>query len=259
MRQHDFFAVAFEENLALRELLPAFPGARLAAHDLSFPAGEGGQVFVYPFGAVVFAGVAPPDRERLLRELHQARPGLTTQVVRESFTVREGASHRVGIAEGVLQVDRLTPERAQIVALTVAQSAALEYYERIVDSLYERTGRLAEKLERDGTVPMRVRQLHRFIGEAIATRNEVLAVLTLLDKPDATWDDPAMDRIYSDLRAEFDLVDRFGAMELKLRSVQEGLVLVLDVARERRLMWVEVTVVLLIFIELVLSLAKLGK
>jgi uncharacterized Rmd1/YagE family protein len=30
----------------------------------------------------------------------------------------------------------------------------------------------------------------------------------LLDKPDAAWDDPAMDAIYEDLRDEFDLGDR---------------------------------------------------
>ena len=40
---------------------------------------------------------------------------------------------------------------------------------------------------------------------------------------DAAWDDPEMDRIYDDLRAEFDLVDRYRALELKLRTVQYGL------------------------------------
>src|SRR2546423_506061 len=85
-----------------------------------------------------------------------------------------------------------TRGRAQIVALTVAQSAALEYYERIVESLFARTGAMAERLEKQGTVALRVKPLHRFIGEAITTRSEVLTVLTLLDKPDATWDDPAM-------------------------------------------------------------------
>jgi uncharacterized Rmd1/YagE family protein len=53
----------------------------------------------------------------------------------------------------------------------------------------------------------RTRPLNRFIGEAILARNEVLSVLHLLDKPDATWENVAMERIYDDLRAEFDLAD----------------------------------------------------
>jgi len=66
-----------------------------------------------------------------------------------------------------------------------------------------------------------------------------------------------MDRIYDELRAEFDLVDRYQALELKLRSVQEALELVLDVARDRRLVLLEAAIVLLIVLELLLSLLRL--
>jgi uncharacterized Rmd1/YagE family protein len=58
-----------------------------------------------------------------------------------------------------------------------------------------------------------------------------------------------MDRIYGDLRAEFDLVDRYRALELKLRAVQEALELLAQVAQDRRVMWLEVVVVILILIE----------
>ena len=122
--------------------------------------------------------------------------------------------------------------------------------------MFERTRRLVERLERKGTTPLRTRPLHQFIGEAVGTRNEVLSVLHLLDKPDAAWDDPAMDAIYDDLRDEFDLGDRFNALELKLRGVQEALELVLDVSRDRRLVLLEATIVVLIVLELALGLLK---
>jgi len=111
-------------------------------------------------------------------------------------------------------------------------------------------------VEKRGSVSAQIRRLHRFIGEAIATRNEVLTVLALLDKPDATWDGPAMDRIYDELRAEFDLVDRYTTMEQKLDGVQEALELVLDVARDRRMWLLEVTIVLLILFELLLEVFR---
>ena len=130
----------------------------------------------------------------------------------------------------------------------------MEYYERIVETLFARTNALVERLERRGDVPLLTRPLHRFIGEAIGTRTEVLSVLHLLDKPDATWEDPGMDRIYGDLREEFDLIDRYEALEQKLRSVQEALELVLGVARDRRLVLIEVAIVLLILFELIIAL-----
>ena len=254
MKSHLFSAVAFEENLSLREILPAYPGARATLRELRAPCEGGGELFIYPFGAIVFHDLPPERREQELARLRRARPGLTTQVVRESFTVREELSAKVDMVDGTLVVDRFGEARAAVVALIVAQSAAMEYYERIVEGLFSRTNALVEPLEKSGSVPLRTRRLHQFIGEAISTRNEVFSVLTLLDKPDATWDDPALDRIYDDLRAEFDLVDRYGALEQKLRSVQEALGLVLDVARDRRMWLLELFIGVLIVFELLLEL-----
>ncbi|MBI2963737.1 MAG: RMD1 family protein [Deltaproteobacteria bacterium] len=255
---HQFYAVAFEENLSLRQVAPSFPGARITAHELSVPIGrDGGAMYVYPFGAVVTHDVSAERRDAELGRLRGSMPKLTTQVVREDYSVLEDPSVEIGVADGMLRVDRLTPGRAGIVALTVAQSAAMEYYERIVEDLFERTGRLVELLERRGTVPYRIRPLHRFIGGAVSTRTEVLSVLHLLDKPDAAWDDAAMDRIYDDLRAEFDLADRYAALERKVQSIQEALVLVLDVARDRRMLILEAAIVVLILVEIVLGLLKL--
>lgn len=250
---HSFHALAFAENFDLKALARSLPGCRLSPQELRYSPAGGGEAFLYPFGAIVFRDVSEPDRAR---ELSRLPPGLTAepQVDREDFLARETPGAAIDLEDGALTVDALTPERAGIVALTVAQSAAMEYYERLVDQLAVRTSAQVDRLEVKGTVPLRTRPLHRFIGQAIASRTEVLSVLHLLDKPDATWDDPGMDQIYDDLRAEFDLGERYAAMESKLRSVQEALELILDVARDRRLVLLEITIVLLIVIEVVMSL-----
>ena len=252
---HQFGAVAFEENLNLRELAAHYPEARVGLRDLHLACGPG-EMFIYPFGAVVFRDVPPERREAELSRLQRARPGLTTQVVRESFTARVEPGARVEIASGALVVDELTPGRSAVIALIVAQSAAMEYYERIVTDLFARTSALVDPLEKRGSVSLRTRGLHRFIGQAIATRSEVITVLSLLDKPDATWDDPALDRIYDDLRAEFDLSDRYATLTQKLAGVQEALELVLDVARDQRMWLLEVTIMILIVFEVVLELSR---
>jgi uncharacterized Rmd1/YagE family protein len=250
---HTFHAVAFVENLPLRELAPLYPEARRTPHELSFTSPTGGVVFIYPFGAVVFHNVAPDTREAEITRLHRVRPGLTRAQVLEELTVREDPGAVPDVVGGVLVLDKMTFERASVVALTVAQSAAMEYYDRIVDQMFIQTDKLIDRVEKKGTMPLSTRPLHRFIGTAMSTRSEVLSILHLLDKPDALWDDPAVDAIYGQLRAEFDLVDRYQALELKLKSVQEALELVLDMARDRRLVLLEVSVVFLILLEIILS------
>lgn len=252
--RHTFAALAFEQNLSLREVAPLWPGSRAGSYLLSVPLAEG-ELFVFPFGALVFRDVPPAIRDAEVARLAAARPELALKIEREEFLVEEAAGADVSVADGVLTVDRLTAERAGVVALTVGQSAAMEYYERIVEALHARTTVLVDRLETKGKVPYRTRPLHRFIGEAVSTRMEVHSVLHLLDKPEATWDDPAMDRIYADLRDEFDLSDRWQSLEAKIRNVQEALELILGTTRDFRLVVLEAAIVLLIVFEIVLGFA----
>jgi uncharacterized Rmd1/YagE family protein len=254
---HDFHAVAFVENLSLRDLATAFPEAKRTPHELWYTTAAGGTVFIYPFGAIVLHDVPPPERDRQMARLLAARPGLTNALRSdESLNVREEPGARVDIQDGVLIVDKLTFEGTSVAAMTIAQSVAMDYYDRIVDEMFVRTDHLVERLEKAGRAPLLTKPLHQFIGAAIGTRNEVLSILHLLDKPEAIWEDATADRIYRELRAEFDLSDRYQALEHKLRSVQEALELVLDMARDYRLVLLEVTIVLLIVIEIALTFVR---
>jgi required for meiotic nuclear division protein 1 len=253
---HHFHAAAFVENFSLKDCARAFARPRVTAYELQAALGDGGDVFAYGFGAVVFRDVDAATRSAQLERLRATCTGVTNHVVEEEFTVREDPTAEIGIVDGVFRLDRMTTARAGVIALTVGQSAAMEYYEKIVVALFARTTELVDRLEKHGTVPLHTRPMHQFIGRAIGTRTEVLAVLHLLDKPDATWDDPGMDDIYEDLRAEFDLIDRYEALESKMKGVQEALELVLDVARDRRLVFLEAMIVLLIVLEIILGIFR---
>jgi uncharacterized Rmd1/YagE family protein len=254
---HSFCAAAFVENFSLKEMAAAYPEAKRSPRELWFQPATGGVVFLYPFGAVVFMDMTPEARTAELARLGSVRSGLTqSQVINEELTVRESPGARPDMEEGVLVVDGLSFERASVVAHTVAQSAAMDYYERIVDQMFVDTSKLADELERKGTMPMHTRHLVKYIGATVGTRNEVLSILHLLDMPDAAWDDSGAERVYQKLRSEFDLVDRYQSLELKLHSVQDTLEVITDVARDRRLVMLEVAVIVLIALEIVLSFVR---
>src|ERR1700677_1091591 len=84
-RLHQFYAIAFEENLALRQLAPVFPQAKISAHELYAPIEPEGGIFAFPFGAVVAYDVPPERREAELARLFRMGPKLTAQVIRESW------------------------------------------------------------------------------------------------------------------------------------------------------------------------------
>ena len=255
---HTFHALAFVENFSLKELAPHYPEAKRVHQYLVYPAAAGGTVFVYSFGAIVFHNMGQAGRETELLRLRQSPMNTSdARVISDEFVVREVPGSRPEAGESSLVVDQLNPERASMVALTVAQSVAMEYYERIVDEMFADTDRFAERLEASGNMPIYyTNKLHRFIGQAISTRSEVLSVLHMLDKPDVVWDDPGAEQIYEAMRSDLDLVDRYQALELKLKSVQDALTLVTDVARDRRLVLLEASIVALIVLEIVLSFVR---
>lgn len=253
---HAFFAYAFEQNLAPRDVAKAYPKGKVTSQEVTVDLEDGGHLFVYPFGALVVTGLSPDRRDAELAAFRARFPKLTLQIAREELTVIEDPEKTSSAHEGRLTVSELTRGRASVIALTIAQSAAMEYYERIVEDLHVETASLVDRLEAKGSVPFGTRPLHKFIGRAISVRTEVLTILHLLDRPDATWDDPGMDAIYADLKENFDLGDRYEALESKLKSVQEALTLVLDVARDFRLVLLEATIVALIVLEIVIGLVR---
>ena len=140
---HVFHATAFVENVSLKDLAAVYPEARRRPHELFYRV-DAGAVFIYPFGAIVFRDLSPALRERELERLRRARPGLTKATVIEELNVREDPGRSPDVADGLLTLDELTPARASVVALTVAQSAAMEYYERIVEEMFARTDLLVQ-------------------------------------------------------------------------------------------------------------------
>jgi hypothetical protein len=140
---HAFHAAAFVENLSLKELAGGYPKGKRTAHELRVELAGGGEMFVYPFGAVVFRDSPPAERDAELARLHQLRGGLTTSaVIKEDFAVCEDASAEPDVSEGVLTLDRTTPARASIIALTVGQSASNWYAQRsAVGSAFARQAR----------------------------------------------------------------------------------------------------------------------
>src|ERR1700682_1134220 len=102
---HQFSAVAFVENISLKEVARAFPNAKLSPHELTLAPETGGEVWVYPFGALVFHGVPSDRREGTISRLKSIYPRLTAQVIREDFTVREDPAAGIGISEDMLTVE----------------------------------------------------------------------------------------------------------------------------------------------------------
>ena len=71
---HSFQALAFPENVPLRALSLLVPHAVRGTHELRVTLADGGTLFLYPFGVVVFQDVDPAAREAQLEALARPSP-----------------------------------------------------------------------------------------------------------------------------------------------------------------------------------------
>lgn len=254
MRVVSVQAYGFSATFKLRELSPvltqAGAGEARLKERLLAPVGDG-YVLAYDFGALVFVGIGPEDEKRLLAAVLAKFPGEPRPPLTESFLIeeREGAAAEVRFDRVV--VGGIGIEVIDVVALILAQSVSMDYYARDVEEIEEETDRIAAFVRERGRIPGRVRHLVQFIGLCISTRNDVISTLALFDKPDATWESEPLDRLWEGLYRMLELDDRYRTLEAKLRMFQDNLVVLVDLARQRSGLRLEVAVVLLILFEVV--------
>jgi uncharacterized Rmd1/YagE family protein len=215
---------------------------------------------IYDFGAVVFF-FDVPQRERELamtQLLARCGPEPRAPFVDDFLVeVRPEAPGRSEVTFDRATVRELDAPTVELVSLVLAQSVGMDYYEDDVDGLFKRVGELSSALEAKGRLRGPARVLNRFVGSILTTRNQILTTLSLLDAPPITWEREASDRLYRELRGAFEIEDRHTALELKLKLIQENLEIIVDLAQHRRALQLEVTVVVLILVEVAIGVFEI--
>jgi len=255
---HPVHAYGFASTFKLRELVPLFtmPGARgpiepklkerlLVAWEAN---GEKRYALAFDFGAVVFVNCAPTEEQRIVEALKKKYAAEPHPPLDETFLVETAPTAKLEVRFDRVVVPELTEGIVDIVALILAQSVAMDYYVRDVEAIEIETDRITERLQSKGQVG-RVRSLIKFIGVCIATRNDILSTLALFDKPDATWENETLDRLWEGLYRMLELDDRYKALEAKLRMFQDNLEVLVDLTRQRQTLRLEMAVVVLILFE----------
>jgi uncharacterized Rmd1/YagE family protein len=257
-KTHSLRSYAFSQSINVMELARKYTSSQSSIDpkaSLSTRIGEDGHVFIFNHGSVVFWNVPAEVQQEHLNQLLGLDPVPTLKPISDTFIVQEqaGPAH---VEFSRLIIERLNPDRMEVIASTLAQSTSMEYYESLVEEAWKQVDHMLAAMRDRGANRWFLGPFNRRIAEALTLRSSVIRVLHLLDKPDLIWEDKVMDEIYGDLRAMFDLPERFQALEYKLQLIQQTLEVLVEATRDRRLYWLELTIVLLIFFEIVMTFVK---
>jgi uncharacterized Rmd1/YagE family protein len=245
-------AYGFSATFKLKELLDCFPASaepRVDQDRLLATFGPGRYALAYDFGAVVFVGAEAGERQKAVEALVAKFKAEPQRPLEETYQLELGGAQPEVRFDRVV-VPELTLPVVEIVAEIFAQSVAMDYYAGDVLDLETETDRITEELRSKGRVPRDTRKLIQFIGQCIATRNDIISTLALFDKPDATWENEQLDRLWSGLHQMLELDDRYRALEAKLRIFQDNMEVLVDLTRQGSSLRLERIVVVLIVLEI---------
>lgn len=225
--------------------------------ELSFQLDGDGNVYIFDFGALVFFNVSDEEREAMIRVFEKNLKNEPHGPLRERVLVeiREGAPIEVTFDRVV--VPAIDTTSMAVIATVLAQSVCIDYYDEDVQSILDRIGASAGEVARLGRPAGKTRDLVKFIGAAIASQVEIIAAISLLDKPDLTWENEVADRLHDKLRHNLEIQERHKALETKLLTIRESLSTLVDLSQTRRMLVLEASVVALIVLEIVLSLLRI--
>jgi required for meiotic nuclear division protein 1 len=252
-------AYSYASRFPLKEARSCFPASAIFRADktqLVVELGRDSVAYAFDFGALVLFNVPAAMKAAIVVAFGELLPREPHPPLREELLVeiRRHARVEVELAFDRVVVPELDGSTREVIATVLAQSVSIDYYDEDAQGILDRLAAMCNEVARRGRPPGRQHALTRFAGAAMAFQTEIIGAILLLDKPDLTWEDEHADRLHDRLRYHFEIPERFKALETKLSTIRETLQSLLEMGSERRMLFIEVAVMLLIVIEVVTEL-----
>eukprot|EP00300_Choanocystis_sp_HF-7_P018193 c19966_g1_i1.p2 GENE.c19966_g1_i1~~c19966_g1_i1.p2 ORF type:complete len:204 (+),score=58.83 c19966_g1_i1:1100-1711(+) len=138
----------------------------------------------------------------------------------------------------------------------LGHTVALEHFEREVESMLVQFSNLNADVASKGErfFQSSKTDLYKVIANNNKVLTDVIVTMNLLDRPETAWQYSTQSDLWDALRTEFEIVDRFKAVDFKLNLVSQNCQFFLNVLHSQRSNRLEVVIIVLISFEVVLGL-----
>jgi uncharacterized Rmd1/YagE family protein len=215
-----------------------------------------GYVVIFRYGALVLAGLTPEEEQSVLAQYAQG----TQAIEEERLELVLAPDQDEGLtADGRLKVKALTTAHILVLADILAKSIALARYEREVAAVFDTIEPAATTLAVSGHIPRARKALLQLIGSALLAQHRVSGRIAFAEKPDILWDHPELERFYSRLKDEYEIIERGTLLNGKVQVVASAAQTFTDMMDTARSVRLEVLIVILILAELIIAGADMLK
>ncbi|VVA94593.1 unnamed protein product [Arabis nemorensis] len=214
---------------------------------------------VFQYGSAVLFNVDDNDVESYLDMVRRHASGLLTEMRKDDYAVKEKPLLNKEMQGGpdYIVLKTLDTDSIRIIGSVLGQSIALDYFVSQVDKLVEEFAGINRAMEKTGTFTMHRKKLFQLVGKANSNLADVILRVGLFDRSEIAWREARYAQIYEYLREEYEVTQRFGNLDFKLKFVEHNIHFLQEVMQNRRSDLLEWCIIFLLTVENVLSIYEI--
>ncbi|KAF3431534.1 hypothetical protein FNV43_RR26265 [Rhamnella rubrinervis] len=214
---------------------------------------------VFQYGSAVLFNIDDHEVETYLDIVRRYSSGLLPEMRKDDYAVKEkpllGEDMQGGPDYIVLKT--LDTDSIRIIGSVLGQSIALDYFVSQVDGMVEEFTDINRGMEKTGTFTMEKKKLLQLVGKANSNLADVIIKVGLFERSEIAWRDAKYAQIYEYLREEYEVTQRFGNLDFKLKFVEHNIHFLQEVLQNRKSDLLEWCIIGLLSIENVISLYEI--
>ncbi|XP_043687247.1 protein RETARDED ROOT GROWTH, mitochondrial isoform X2 [Telopea speciosissima] len=178
---------------------------------------------VFQYGSVVLFNIADDEVESYLEIVKRHAFGLIPEMRRDDYAVKEKPLLVEDMQGGpdYIVLKYLDIDGIRIIGSVLGQSVALDYFVSQIDDMVEEFTDINRGLEKNGTFTMDRRKLFQLVGKANSNIADVILKVGLFERSEIAWRDAKYAQILDYLREEYEVAQRFGNLNFKLKFVED--------------------------------------
>lgn len=239
------------------DLKPFITTSPLAIAPLMIEAGGEGCAVLFDYGAAVLFGLDTLESAKFLQDIQALIEQPFDNPETETAELHRAADTMGKVENEMILLPVFEVAHLQIVAEVMAKSVVLAQYEEGAAAVFDRIEPFAVSLQNLTYSRQRGTDLLRQIGSTLLIHHKIVGRVEIIDKPELLWEYPELDRLYLRLEDEYEIRERYSALERKLELVSRTAETALDLQHQNTGLRLERYVVILIVVEILLSMYEL--
>ncbi|KAJ4764159.1 Sporulation protein RMD1 [Rhynchospora pubera] len=210
---------------------------------------------VFQYGSVVLFNVSDHEADGYLKIVEKHASGILPEMRKDDYAVVEKPSLESWMQGGLdyIMLRNLSIDGIRTIGSVLGQSIALDYYIRQVDGMVAEFTDINRGMEKTGTFTMKRKKLFQLVGKANSNLADVILKLGLFERSDIAWKNANYAQIWEYLRDEYELTQRFGNLDFKLKFVEHNIRFLQEILQNRKSDFLEWLIIILISVEILIS------